>query len=117
MVDVLDMPDSAFGYVPTPAIVGPIEFPMPPQVYAELGGHLGTVKPLEAVLKERGTGERERMTEWNAATTWPLSPIKKAGFRCTPTTLHGPAYIGRGGWRERDGSFGCVLGGVGTQHT
>src|SRR3546814_7985094 len=28
MVDVLDMPDSAFGYVPTPAIVGPIEFTM-----------------------------------------------------------------------------------------
>ena len=29
MVDALAMPDNAFGYVPTPAIVGPIEFTMP----------------------------------------------------------------------------------------
>jgi 6-hydroxynicotinate reductase len=85
MVDVLDMPDNAFGYVPTPAIVGPIEFTMPHQVYAELGGHMGSVKPLEAVLQEHGTGARVRMTEWKAENPWPLSPLnklsgKKAGF-------------------------------------
>ena len=78
MVDVLAMPDNAFGYVPTPAIVGPIEFTMPHQVYAELGGHMGSVKPLEAVLKERGTSGRVRMTEWMAEHPWPLSPMKKA---------------------------------------
>jgi len=80
MVDVLDMPDNAFGYVPTPAIVGPIEFTMPHQIYAELGGHMASVKPLEVVLKERGTGDRIRMTDWKAENPWPLSPLKKAGF-------------------------------------
>ena len=80
MVDVLDMPDNAFGYVPTPAIVGPIEFTMPHEIYGELGGHMDSVKPLEDVLKERGTGARVRMTEWKAENPWPLSPLKKAGF-------------------------------------
>jgi hypothetical protein len=80
MVDVLDMPDNAFGYVPTPAIVGPIEFTMPHEIYAGLGGHMASVKPLEAVLKERATGARVRMTEWKAENPWPLSPLKKAGF-------------------------------------
>jgi hypothetical protein len=85
MVDVLDMPDNAFGYVPTPAIVGPIEFTMPHEVYAGLGGHMASVKPLEEVLKERTTGARVRMTEWKAENPWPLSPLgkftgKKAGF-------------------------------------
>ena len=28
MVDVLRMPDNSFGYVPTPALVAPIEFSM-----------------------------------------------------------------------------------------
>jgi len=80
MVDVLDMPDNAFGYVPTPAIVGPIEFTMPHEIYAGLGGHMASVKPLEEVLKERTTGARVRMTEWKAENPWPLSPLKKAGF-------------------------------------
>jgi hypothetical protein len=80
MVDVLDMPDNAFGYVPTPAIVGPIEFTMPHEIYAGLGGHMASVKPLEEVLKERTTGARARMTEWKAENPWPLSPLKKAGF-------------------------------------
>jgi hypothetical protein len=85
MVDVLDMPDNAFGYVPTPAIVGPIEFTMPHEIYAGLGGHMASVKPLEEVLKERATGARIRMTDWKAENPWPLSPLnklsgKKAGF-------------------------------------
>ncbi len=80
MVDVLDMPDNAFGYVPTPAIVGPIEFTMPHAIYGELGGHMKSVRPLEALVRERGTGGRIRMTDWKAENPWPLSPLKKAGF-------------------------------------
>ena len=34
------MPDNAFGYVPTPAIVAPIEFTMRADDYAALGGHM-----------------------------------------------------------------------------
>src|SRR5690606_31240350 len=40
MVDVARMPDNSFGYVPTPAIVAPIEFSMRLSDYERLGGHL-----------------------------------------------------------------------------
>src|SRR5450432_823594 len=40
MVDVTSMPDNAFGYVPTPALVAPIEFTMRRDYYAALGGHV-----------------------------------------------------------------------------
>jgi len=72
MVDVLALPDNAFGYVPTPAIVGPIEFTMPREIYAELGGHVDHVKSLEDVLS--GGGDRVRVTDWNAENPWPLKP-------------------------------------------
>ena len=47
MVDVTAMPESAFGYVPTPAIVAPIEFTMRRADYAALGGHVDRVRRLE----------------------------------------------------------------------
>ena len=49
MVDVSAMPDRAFGYVPTPAIVGPIEFTMRLEDYRALGGHMASVRPLAEV--------------------------------------------------------------------
>ncbi len=39
MVDVTLLPERAFGYVPTPALVAPIEFTMKLEDYAALGGH------------------------------------------------------------------------------
>jgi 6-hydroxynicotinate reductase len=53
MVDVSLLPDNAFGYVPTPAIVAPIEFTMRLADYAALGGHLDHVRPLSEVVAER----------------------------------------------------------------
>ncbi|HXY99450.1 MAG TPA: 6-hydroxynicotinate reductase [Stellaceae bacterium] len=50
MVDVSLLPDKAFGYVPTPALVGPIEFTMRLEDYAALGGHMDRVQTLEDVL-------------------------------------------------------------------
>jgi hypothetical protein len=50
MVDVSGMPANAFGYVPTPAIVAPIEFTMRLDDYRELGGHMGSVRPLAEVM-------------------------------------------------------------------
>jgi hypothetical protein len=52
MVDVLAMPDRSFGYVPTPALVLPIEFTLRLAHYAEIGGHMDRVVPLAAALKE-----------------------------------------------------------------
>jgi hypothetical protein len=47
------MPDASFGYVPTPAIVGPIEFTLRREDFVALGGHLGSLRRLEDVLAER----------------------------------------------------------------
>jgi hypothetical protein len=52
MVDVAAMPDNAFGYVPTPAIVAPIEFTMRLDDYRDLGGHMGSVRPVEEVIEQ-----------------------------------------------------------------
>jgi len=50
MVDVSLLPANAFGMVPTPALVAPIEFTMPRDVYAALGGHMAEVRALDDVL-------------------------------------------------------------------
>jgi hypothetical protein len=71
MVDVTRMPANAFGYVPTPALVAPIEFTMALEDYAALGGYLDRVRPLESVLKEDAA--RQRVPS-HAANPWPLSP-------------------------------------------
>lgn len=49
MVDVLDMPTQSFGYVPTPALVAPIEFTLRASDYAALGGHVAHIKPVDEV--------------------------------------------------------------------
>ena len=68
MVDVTRMPENAFGWVPTPAIVAPIEFTMRLADYARLGGHMDRVQPLESVLRR----ERYRVAGWDAANPWPV---------------------------------------------
>lgn len=50
MADVLEMPANAFGYVPTPALVAPIEFTMRLSDYAALGGHMDKVRPVAEVF-------------------------------------------------------------------
>jgi len=73
MVDVTTMPDASFGYVPTPAIVGPIEFTMRRDDYAALGGHMAEIRPVESL-----TAERVKLTEWRAENPWPLAPPRSA---------------------------------------
>ena len=51
MVDVSRMPENSFGYVPTPALVAPIEFTVSRADYAALGGHMDHVMPLEEAMK------------------------------------------------------------------
>ena len=52
MADVMEMPSNAFGYVPTPALVAPIEFTMRLSDYQTLGGHMAEVRPLDAILDD-----------------------------------------------------------------
>jgi hypothetical protein len=68
MVDVMTMPDNSFGYVPTPAIVGPLEFTMTRDTYAALGGHLDSIRPLESLRAL----DRVKTIPWPPTHPWPL---------------------------------------------
>jgi hypothetical protein len=58
MVDVTLLPARAFGYVPTPALVAPIEFTMRLADYAALGGHVEAVRPADEVLRDVSLRQR-----------------------------------------------------------
>jgi hypothetical protein len=58
MVDVTRVPENGFGYVPTPALVAPIEFTLRRDDYAALGGHMEEVRPLASVI---GDGARREV--------------------------------------------------------
>jgi len=68
MVDVNEMPDNSFGYVPTPALVAPIEFTLPAERYKEMGGYVDRIRPLEDVVEN----ENVRSIPWNRDHPWPL---------------------------------------------
>jgi hypothetical protein len=69
MVDVTRMPDRAFGSVPTPALVAPIEFTMRLDDYAALGGHLDAVLRADDLSAEG----RKRAVGWRPDNPWPLA--------------------------------------------
>jgi hypothetical protein len=52
MVDVTRLPKGAFGYVPTPALVAPLEFTLPLADYLAMGGHEGSIRSLEQSMAE-----------------------------------------------------------------
>jgi hypothetical protein len=63
------MPENAFGYVPTPALVAPIEFTLKIKDYAALGGYIDHVRPLDTIM----SGEGRRHVSARADNPWPLS--------------------------------------------
>jgi hypothetical protein len=71
MVDVLQMPERSFGYVPTPALVAPIEFTLTREDYARIGGHVERVVRLEEVLRKHPA----RTLAHREGTPWPLEPL------------------------------------------
>ena len=81
MVDVTALPERSFGYVPTPALVAPIEFTLRRSDYAALGGHMDYVVPLSEALA--GTPGRQsdhvlsgqRTAAPDAGAPWPLRPL------------------------------------------
>lgn len=54
MVDVAEMPERSFGYVPTPALVAPLEFTLPREDYIALGGHEKVIRSLSDILAQGG---------------------------------------------------------------
>ncbi|MCZ8259898.1 MAG: 6-hydroxynicotinate reductase [Beijerinckiaceae bacterium] len=70
MADVTRMPGRSFGYVPTPAIVAPIEFTLPRDLYAKLGGHAGDIVPIGDILRE--IAPEARIEPWQDDNPWPF---------------------------------------------
>ena len=68
MADVTRMPQNAFGYVPTPALVAPIEFTLRFADYAALGGYVGNVRPLSSI----DAAEGQRRVTARSDNPWPL---------------------------------------------
>ena len=65
MVDVTRLPKGAFGYVPTPALVAPLEFTLPRDAYIALGGHDGAVRSLQEIVRDGGEYTTSgRITPW-----------------------------------------------------
>ncbi len=54
MVDVTRLPKGAFGYVPTPALVAPLEFTLPREAYLAMGGHEESIRTLDQSVIEGG---------------------------------------------------------------
>lgn len=52
MVDVSRLPTGAFGYVPTPALVAPLEFTLPRADYLAMGGHAEAIRTLDQAMAE-----------------------------------------------------------------
>jgi hypothetical protein len=71
MADVLRLPGNAFGSVPTPALVAPIEFTLRLEDYERLGGHVGEVRRLSDV---RGLAPERRSVRPRGDNPWPLGP-------------------------------------------
>ena len=69
MVDVSRMPEHAFGYVPTPALVAPIEFTLKLYDYAALGCYMDHVRPLDSILHD----DSRRHVSAKSENPWPLS--------------------------------------------
>ncbi|MBV1693523.1 MAG: 6-hydroxynicotinate reductase [Hyphomicrobiales bacterium] len=69
MVDVARMPGRSFGYVPTPAIVAPIEFTLPMERYRALGGHVKDAITVGEIVA--AFAESARVEPWRDDNPWP----------------------------------------------
>jgi hypothetical protein len=75
MADVTRLPKNAFGYVPTPAIVAPLEFTLPRALYERLGGHSADIVSVADVIREIAPGAR--IEPWPDFNPWPFAGDEK----------------------------------------
>jgi len=81
MVDVMRMPENSFGYVPTPALVAPIEFTLRRDDYVRLGGYEGEIRSVDDVLARGGEYRNPRSSAAAPARNpWPpLAQLRRGG--------------------------------------
>ena len=89
MVDVRDMPEGSFGYVPTPAIVAPLEFTLTREDYTALGGHEAAIRDLREVLQHGGQFVTPMAAAAGAVADEILAAMRGVGRR--------KAYVNNGG--------------------
>jgi hypothetical protein len=70
MADVTRLPGKAFGWVPTPAIVAPIEFTLPRSLYLSLGGHADEIVPVADLVA--AVGPAARVEPFPGSNPWPF---------------------------------------------
>ena len=70
MVDVTRMPRGSFGYVPTPALVAPMEFTLPRALYQRLGGHVEDIVSAAELLA--AVASQARVDAWPEENPWPF---------------------------------------------
>ncbi len=88
MTDVTRLPQNAFGYVPTPALVAPLEFTMRADDYRALGGHMDYVVPLTEAIEGKTGRQNDHLLKGRRAVSsssgnpWPAGsdnyPWRKA---------------------------------------
>ncbi|RWI03255.1 6-hydroxynicotinate reductase [Mesorhizobium sp.] len=80
MVDVTRVPEGAFGYVPTPALVAPIEFTLRRDDYIRLGGYEAEIRSVDDILAKGGEYLNPRRgTAAPARNPWPpLAQLRRA---------------------------------------
>ncbi len=71
MADVTRLPANAFGYVPTPALVAPIEFTLSRSLFETAGGHMGDVVSVDEVISQLGS--IARIESWQENNPWPFA--------------------------------------------
>jgi hypothetical protein len=76
MVDVTRMPKGSFGYVPTPALVAPMEFTLPRALYERLGGHWQDIVSAAELLE--AVASQARVDRWPEENPWPFEGREKA---------------------------------------
>ncbi len=81
MVDVTLLPENAFGYVPTPALVAPIEFTLRRDAYLALGGHGSAIRSLDDMVEKGGEYLNPRRRAGAVAgNPWPpLAQLRRTG--------------------------------------
>lgn len=84
MSDVAKMPENSFGYVPTPALVAPIEFTMSLEDYRALGGHMDHIIDLDVAIEANSGKQKDhilsgqRFVEKHPDNPWPTQARKDA---------------------------------------
>ena len=74
MVDVMQQPANSYGYVPTPALVAPIEFTLRLEDYRAMGGHMDQVRSIDEVTARDGLTHLSRPE----GMPWPMSALNFA---------------------------------------